>query len=142
MQNVYIIRTNTSNQGTTGTLVTNGFQCFTLELPWRENKPNISCIPSGEYIIQIRQSPRFGKIYWVTKVKNRGYILIHSGNYAGDVNKGYKSHVEGCLLLGSKFGILETQLAILNSRVTLRKFMNHMQYKTFNLNIIGNIGEI
>lgn len=142
MKNVYIIRTTSSNQGTQGTLVTEGFNCFSLELPWRDNQQNISCIPAGEYIVKIRQSPRFGKVYWVTKVPNRGYILIHPGNFAGDVSKRYKSNVEGCLLLGKRFGILGKQLAVLTSRITVRRFMEHMEYETFKLNIIGNIGEI
>jgi len=138
MKNVFLIRTSTSDQGTKGTLVTDGFQCFTLELPWHNNTRNISCIPSGEYIVKIRKSPKYGKIYWVTNVENRSWVLVHSGNFAGDTSKGFKTHVAGCILVGQKFGFLSNQLAVLNSRVTLKRFMNFMKYETFKLNIIGN----
>lgn len=137
MKNVYLIRTSMSDQGTKGILITAGFNCKTLELPWRDNKPNISCIPPGEYIVTIRKSPKYGKIYWVTDVKGRSWILIHSGNYAGDVSKGFKTHVNGCILLGQKYGFLGEQLAVLNSRITLRRFMNFMKYKQFKLYIVG-----
>jgi len=111
------------------------FSCYTFELPWRYNRPSVSCIPEGIYKVEMRLSPKFGFTYWVKGVKNRSYILIHSGNYAGDVNKGLKTHVNGCILLGQKFGILGEQRAILNSRVMVRKFINHMSSKPFTLKI-------
>jgi hypothetical protein len=37
MKTVYLLRTRTSDQGTEGMLITDGFMCKTLELPWREN---------------------------------------------------------------------------------------------------------
>lgn len=138
MKNIYLIRTVTSNMGTEGILVTEGFQCLTLELPWLQNKRNVSCIPIGEYLVKIRHSKKYKTIYWITNVPNRSWVLIHSGNYAGDVSKGYKSHVAGCVLVGSRRGYLGNQKAILNSRVTLRKFMNFMNNETFKLHIIGN----
>ena len=141
MKTVYLLRLRMSGYGTEGMLVTDaGFDCKTLELPWKENQQNISCIPAGEYITKIRISPRFGKTYWVTKVPNRGYILLHSGNYAGDVSKGFKSNVKGCILLGKKHGWLSKQRAILNSRISVRAFMNHMKDEEFKLIIVG--GEV
>lgn len=136
MQNVYLFRTRRSDQGTEGQLFTDGFNCFSLELPWRNNQRNISCIPAGEYDCIIRQSPKFGTIYWVLKVENRTYVLIHSGNWAGDVEKGFKTHVNGCILLGKTTGYLLGQRAILNSRITIRAFMNKMENKSFKFHII------
>jgi len=137
LKKVYLFRTTTSNQGTKGILATDGFDCKTLELPWRNNKRNISCIPTGEYIVKIRQSPKFGRIYWITDVNGRSWILMHSGNVAGDISKGFRTHVNGCILVGKQFGELYGQQAILNSRITLRKFMNYMKYEPFKLKIIG-----
>jgi hypothetical protein len=112
-----------------------GFSCYTLELPWRENQRNISCIPKGEYNVKIRISPKYGKVYHVKEVPNRTFILIHSGNWAGDVSKGYRSHVNGCLLLGKSRGKLAGQLAVLNSRLTVKRFMRYMNYQPFTLKI-------
>ena len=133
---VYLFRLCRHDQGTEGQLLTNGFNCYTLELPWRNNQRNISCVPPGVYDVIIRRSPRFGITYWVLKVPGRTYILIHSGNYAGDRSKGFKTHVNGCILLGQKMGYLSNQRAILNSRVTIRRFMNHMENKPFKLHIM------
>jgi len=124
-----------SDQGTEGLLVSDNFTCRTLELPWRNNQPNISCIPSGEYEVQIRISNKYGRIYWVRNVKNRTYILLHSGNYGGDKKKGFKTHVMGCILLGKRSGFLGGQVAVLNSRVAVRQFMEFMEYDKFKLKI-------
>jgi hypothetical protein len=137
MRNVYLFRISTSDQGTEGILSTDGFFCRTIELPWRDNKSNISCIPYGDYIVKIRNSNKFGKIYWVTNVPNRSWIYIHPGNVAGDVSKGYKSHVYGCILLGLKHGYLWDQKAVLNSKIAVRKFMNFMNNEDFKLKVIG-----
>lgn len=138
MKTVYLIRTRTSDQGTEGILIsTEGFMCKTLELPWRQNQRSISCIPSGEYLVRIRQSPKYGSVYWITSVPNRTWILIHAGNWAGDTKKGFKSHVNGCVLLGKSHGFLAGQRAILTSRVTIRKFRNHMQDQRFMLTVVG-----
>lgn len=136
MKDVYLFRTKRHDQGTEGQLFTDGFNCYTLELPWRDNQRSISCIPAAAYDCIIRRSPRFGLTYWVLKVPERTYILIHSGNWAGDVAKGFNTHVNGCILLGKKMGYLQNQRAILNSRITIRRFMNHMENKTFKLNIM------
>lgn len=138
MKTVYLLRLKMSDMGTEGKLITeDGFECCTLELPWRENEKGKSCIPSGEYKVVVRVSPKYGKVYWVTEVPNRSFILIHSGNFAGNTDEGYKTHVAGCILLGEKHGWLGEQRAVLNSRVAVRKFVNHMGYNEFLLKVIG-----
>lgn len=133
--NVLLKRTSTNDEGTEGVLITPSFSCYTLELPWRDNKQSISCIPTGEYDVRIVKSPRFGIVYHITNVPNRSHVLIHSGNFAGDVLLGYKSHVEGCVLLGTKIGKYKNQKAILTSKVAVHAFMREMQNKPFRLTI-------
>lgn len=133
MQTVRLIRSRQTDAGTEGTLSTDGFACRTFELPWRGNIRAKSCIPPGSYSVRMVHSPRFGRIYGLFGTEPRGNILIHSGNYAGDVGKGYKSHVQGCILLGKYFGTMDGQRAILLSRPTLRAFMDHMRGEPFTL---------
>jgi len=135
METVNLFRLKRSDQGTEGLLVVGDFECKTLELPWRDNQPQISCIPAGTYDVEIRLSNKYGRIYWVRKVPNRTYILIHSGNYAGDESKGFKTHVMGCILLGKTMGFLGGQRAVLNSRITVRAFMEELNYEPFQLRI-------
>ncbi len=136
MNNVTILRIRKSSHGTEGVLIFDDFKCFTLELPWRNNEKNISCIPAGEYDATIRISPRFGRVYWVLKVEGRTYILMHSGNWAGDVQEGLKSHTNGCILLGMKRGYLAGQRAVLLSRRAIRQFMEKLQGSSFRLHVI------
>jgi hypothetical protein len=104
--------------GTQGVLILpSGVFCNTLELPWRDNIRKRSCIPLGEYDVEIRTSPKFGQVYEVKMVPDRSYILTHSGNLAGDIEKGYLSHVEGCILLGSYWGVINKQLARLPASI-------------------------
>ena len=135
METVNLFRLKRSDQGTEGLLVSEDYNCRTLELPWRGNQKQISCIPPGEYQVDIRLSNKYGRIYWVRNIPNRTYVLIHSGNYAGDKSKGFKSHVMGCILLGKKQGHLGGQVAILNSRVAVRQFMEELEYESFKLRI-------
>jgi len=134
--NIKIIRSAHSDQGTRGILVTpNGEFCKTFELPWRDNLPKLSCIPCGTYDVKARYSPKFGTCYEVQGVPGRKYILIHSGNLAGDTTKGYRSHVEGCILLGKYHGQLCQQDAVLYSGLIVREFFEMMGGKPFRLTV-------
>ena len=68
------------------------FNCYTLELPWNDNKKQVSCIPKGEYNVEKRQSTKYKNHFHVLDVPNRSYILIHQGNY--------NWHTKGCILVG------------------------------------------
>jgi hypothetical protein len=69
--------------GANGILTLNGhFVCFTIELPWKENQRNISCIPEGRYALKTRYSTRFKSHLHVQQVEGRSLILLHPANDA------------------------------------------------------------
>jgi hypothetical protein len=68
------------------------FRCYTLELPWKDNKKRISCIPKNEYNVEKRYSTKYKNHFHILDVPNRSYILVHSGNY--------NRHTLGCVLVG------------------------------------------
>lgn len=117
---IYLFRHTSSDQGTEGILAVPQFcfSSFTLELPWRDNRSDISCIPAGEYPLVWHESKKH-KACHVKDVPGRSGILIHSGNLAGDADKGFKTDSEGCILLGANRGILCGQRAVLHSRATV-----------------------
>lgn len=139
MEIVTIHRAASDDQGILGALNTNGFSCKVIELPWRDNKSNRSCIPVGEYLCKPHPSRKFGKVYHVTGVDGRSWILTHAGNVAGDVTMGFASHSWGCILLGRRHGQLlihgKYQKAVLCSRPTVRAFVRHMRWQPFKLRI-------
>lgn len=97
------------NEYTRGKLtVDNGFTCDTLELPWLNNVPRLSCIPAGTYKVIPRRSDKYGNHLHVTGVNGRDLILIHWGNYAGSVNpKTGTPDIKGCILVGYGYADLD-----------------------------------
>lgn len=56
--------------------------CESIELPWRNNKRGISCIPEGRYRLNTRIHPQKGKQLVLRAVPGRSGILIHAANDA------------------------------------------------------------
>lgn len=81
-----LTRLDSSDQGTFGRLVAPAIALFTGELPWRENRPSISCIPEGLYRVAWTWSPRFRRfMYLVDGVVGRNGIRKHPANVMDDV---------------------------------------------------------
>lgn len=104
---LYLHRFFGNDDGNSGTLYIDGkFYCYTLELPWKNNKRKISCIPAGKYQILFREDPtemtmRYrSRFDWfnfhlcLQSVKDRSGIYIHIGN---SIKDSY-----GCILVGSQ----------------------------------------
>lgn len=69
--------------GTNGILSCNEqFLCFTIELPWQDNRRMLSCIPEGRYPLALRYSTRHHLHLMVKDVPGRTLILIHKANNA------------------------------------------------------------
>lgn len=69
--------------GTNGELFLNENKlCATIELPWKDNHSQVSCIPEGEYLLNKRYSLKLGWHLQVMNVKDRDLILIHAANNA------------------------------------------------------------
>lgn len=130
-------RGRSTDQGTPGVLLRpDGSRlAYTLELPWSDNRPQRSAIPAGEYLCARRSSPKFGPVYEVTHVPGRSGILLHTGNWAGDVSKGFKSHVLGCVLLGLNRGTREGQMAVCVSRPAVTLLETEMKRQPFILEV-------
>lgn len=140
---IHLYRYESTDHGTFGRIQIDGKYFHTLELPWIDNKNNISCIPIGEYETDIYPSSRFGNVYLVKNVPGRSGILIHQGNFGGNKLKGLKSNIEGCILLGKSRGIISGQKCVLNSRIAVKEFMDTIHRQPFTLaieNTWGNNG--
>lgn len=138
---VVLTRTSSNLQGTAGVLtVRNGDAVktwYTLELPWLNNSPGVSCIPAGSYRCQQTMSPKYRKLlYLVEAVPRRSGIRIHSANFAGSVKHGYKCDLLGCIALGKQLSVIGGQLTLTSSRVAMREFERFTEGKTFTLEIV------
>lgn len=53
----------------------------TLELPWKDNRPRVSCIPEGVYSLAITDSFKFKRpMLEILKVPGRAGIRVHNVN--------------------------------------------------------------
>lgn len=130
-----LARQPTTDQGTFGVLLAAGLAVGLLELPWRNNKRQLSCIPEGEYLCRWIKSPRFGWVYTVCDVPGRGNILIHPGNFAGDSTLGFKTNSHGCLLPHTRRGRISGQAAGLLSGPAVRKIVQYFNKQDFILEV-------
>ena len=127
MLRLTIDRNPSTDQGTPGAATLHNaagirlWAAHSLELPDRDNAPNISCIDPGIYVAKLQMSARFGyQVYVLQNVPGRANCEMHDGNWAGDVSLGWKSDVEGCTVFGTDAGTLtpqgmRPQMAVLHS---------------------------
>lgn len=127
------------NQCTLGVFLFEGLpQFLTLELPWLENKKNISCIPEGEYVClqTINRTTKGGMripvTFEVQEVPNRSGILFHIGNYPKDTT--------GCILMGEQLRVQKGQPTVLRSKPAFRHFLTLLEgEEEFKLRIFAPI---
>lgn len=105
---IEILRERVEPEGVFGTMYVDGERfCVTCEQPWRDNKPNISCIPAGDYKLVAWDSPKYGPVVaFVNHDLNvwlddsiapdpgpaRGKCLIHNANDP--------DQLQGCVAVG------------------------------------------
>lgn len=133
-----LIRFRWNDQGTIGVLrLAEGKVLYTAELPWRDNRNELSCIPAGDYACEfIKRTPSGRTNVWhVKKVPGRDGVLIHSGNYAGDTTLGLKTHSLGCILPGRTWGALAGQQAVLASKPAMGQLAEAVKFGNFVLQI-------
>lgn len=130
--NVTITRNSDDGVETLGTLIAeaNGatFTCNTLELPWKGNQHDVSCIPKGVYHVSIQPFHETNR-YELTPTTPRTGIFMHEGNYYNDSL--------GCILLGVKPSDINAdgQVDVTSSVNTVQAFMKFMNNTPFTLMI-------
>ncbi len=162
MREGVIVRAETGPAGTFGRLVLEGgWSCVTAEPPWKNNRNDVSCIPCGVYELFYDQaiygSSRLKRpVYRFREVPGRTGILIHVGNWAGDVEDGYESDVQGCVLVGAQVGPVafpasrelrheanrgKRQRGVNSSADTFASLLSHTGLDAIRLRIVSACGE-
>jgi len=140
MKTVLLQRCLSDSKQTLGTLTTvfgeELFVCKVLELPWKWNQSNVSCVPAGPYECTWTRSNRLSTAaghdvftYELQNVPQRAGIRIHSANF-------YYSLL-GCLALGDAHKDINAdgELDVIHSGATVKKFNELMRGELFVLNI-------
>ena len=128
MQTVYLLRLHSDADGTFGLLSVPGVDrpLFTIERPWANNAPSISCIPTGRYRCGWTYSPRFRRrMYLVEGVPGRSGIRWHGGNTRADTH--------GCICPGRKIAYFAKPglWGVVNSRSSLLRMERALERKAF-----------
>lgn len=111
-----LIRLEYGEKETLGVIKHNGkILCYTLELPWKDNQNDISCIPTGIYECKRFSNAKYKNHFQITNVPNRTGILIHSGVH--------HKHTTGCVLVGKEVGWYNGDRAVLGGLDALRIIM-------------------
>jgi len=105
------------------------YEFKTLELPWKNNKKRISCIPVGDYRVKKRKSQKYGNHFNILDVDNRSYILIHNGNF--------NHQTKGCVLIGDDLAYIneDNDIDVTNSKKTLKTLYSILPNE-FDLSIV------
>ena len=106
--------------------------CYSLERPWRNNQPSVSCIPEGVYGLREYDSPRLGETLILVNTDlgvgmypgdaQRSSILIHAANKP--------SELQGCIAPGSWLTTMDSEWAVADSRKALKKVMEVARSET------------
>lgn len=91
---------------------------FTLELPWRENEPQVSCFPRGSWECTRVISPRWGETFDIA-VPGRKLLRVHWGSTEDDTL--------GCLITATTFDPTKGINGAVDSRKAFNEFMRTMR---------------
>jgi hypothetical protein len=73
------------------------YRCYSLELPWYQNRPNISCIPAGSYRATLGTFKGSYPNYELHDVPERSAIEFHRANYTRELR--------GCIAPGERIEV-------------------------------------
>lgn len=87
----------------------------TVERPWINNEPFISCFPPGLYICKVRYSEKHGHHWEITNIVGRTLCLIHIANFMTDL--------QGCVGVGLSHADIDKDgnLDVVSSRKAMEK---------------------
>ena len=109
------------------------YECKTIELPFKSNQRDISCIREGAYDV-VKITKENGKqVFLLLNVPERDGIEIHIGNYIN----GNHPDTKGCILPGTYFTDVNQDgyIDIANSSYEMNKLLKLLPDK-FKLYII------
>lgn len=95
-----VLRRTRGDRASTGVLSVLSSSFFTIEPPWLDDQPDVSCVPDGAYDLIPYQSPTHGDTWYLSNPglgvggsgEQRSYCELHSANWA--------RQLKGCIALG------------------------------------------
>jgi len=104
-----------------------GLKLYTIERPWLNNKPFISCVPEGSYPLEWDTTGRIAQVPRLRDTAPRTQINIHSANWAHELH--------GCIAPGLSYSIDVGKCMVHSSNAAMVLLME--QFSNFNSNTDG-----
>jgi hypothetical protein len=107
----------------------NGKVYQTLELAWKNNERQKSCIPKGVYKVKKRTSAKYGEHFHILSVPNRDMILIHHANF--------HNQLLGCIAPGKGLSDInkDGRLDVTSSKQAMKELLSYLPNE-FEIEII------
>lgn len=108
-------------EGTLGRLTfEDGLELWTIERPWLDNKPWVSCIPTGVYTLHPHSGTRWPSAIRIDGAHGRTAILFHPANWP--------SELHGCIACGMNWRFDHQQPAVSMSKKATRLLWERLGY--------------
>jgi hypothetical protein len=116
-------------EGVLGKFLLGAHELYTVERPWINNEPYVSCIPEGEYLALPYSSEKYPDTFELQNVPGRTKILFcHIGNYP--------KNVQGCFALGTD--VWDDRIAVKNSGSAIKIFKELTKdEETLNVSVVN-----
>lgn len=130
MKKIILKRVQRTDNGTFGVMYEEYCDpfCVTFELPWHDNKKNISCIPAGQYPCIKGKNSKGKSVIHIYRVPGRDYIQIHTGNTEDDSL--------GCPLVGEMFEPVGGKSAVQFSKRAYNELISIVEDRSFWLQVV------
>lgn len=103
---------------------------WTLELPWRDNRREVSCIPVGKYKLRRWASARHPvSLEILGEEPERSAVLIHPANRTKEIR--------GCIALGRELGGMPESPVLGRSKAAVQILFDLVAGGTFELEIVN-----
>lgn len=126
-----------TKHGTVGQINAPGLECWTIERPWLDNKPGVSCVPAGVYDLVWHSPtgvslPDGWKGTWAMVNESLGVSHFPKPGIARNVClfghiANYPEDVQGCVGFGSTHIIHENKLMVTGSRKATAKVLAYIK---------------
>ncbi len=132
-----LTRTRQTDKATNGELVVTDstgkqvLKLFTVELPWKNNEKNVSCIPAGRYECERINHAKFGLCFAIRNVKGRDGVLIHAANFS--------RQLQGCIAPGLTLADIDKDgtMDVTSSKDAMLRLTDTIKQQYFTLHIIN-----
>lgn len=138
---IYLARMGSTPFGVFGALHFQGRSLFTVEKPWRNNQPMVSCIPLGEYRLLWRPTTtsvpdEFEGHTWYMVGDTVGLEEGEKLRYRCAIHRGNtEKAVKGCIAPGTGLGFIKQRWAVSSSHDAMLELLELLGPQDHELSI-------